>query len=399
MDATMSLLTNPQPAKATNKRKRLSAVLDKLTSNMTGSPELQVSANTSSCPDKQTASTHLEISLSMAEERSTSEESEEERPNSSSSAVSSPKTESSLPHSPTSNLFFSSLLASPRTPPGSPTVPPGLDYLKSQLLGKMYLHQYMTNNMATPFGLQTQIGTKERPCGKGTLGPRLTKEEEIADSTPLDLSKTGGPAQTHNRCPISYSKQYPFPTFAPILIPSSTKEEKGVSPPPSSPFTSTVNIKGVVETSSTSSVSTYSCPVCSQQFSLHDRLAKHMASRHKAHKSEPQAKAYFCEVCKRSFARSDMLTRHVRLHTGLKPYTCRVCGQVFSRSDHLSTHQRTHTGEKPYKCPSCPYSACRRDMITRHMRTHSRYSLTDTAALVEAAQREARTKLESGKTT
>ena len=134
----------------------------------------------------------------------------------------------------------------------------------------------------------------------------------------------------------------------------------------------------------------YVCPVCGQMFSLHDRLAKHMASRHKSKSAETVTKAYLCDVCKRSFARSDMLTRHMRLHTGVKPYTCRVCGQVFSRSDHLSTHQRTHTGEKPYKCPQCPYAACRRDMITRHMRTHSRYEsapgeLGATAEFVEVS--------------
>ena len=111
----------------------------------------------------------------------------------------------------------------------------------------------------------------------------------------------------------------------------------------------------------------YVCPICGQMFSLHDRLAKHMASRHKSRSTDSGTKAYLCDVCRRSFARSDMLTRHMRLHTGIKPYTCRVCGQVFSRSDHLSTHQRTHTGEKPYRCPSCPYAACRRDMITRYL--------------------------------
>ena len=110
----------------------------------------------------------------------------------------------------------------------------------------------------------------------------------------------------------------------------------------------------------------YVCPICGQMFALHDRLAKHMASRHKSRSTDSgTSKAYLCDVCRRSFARSDMLTRHMRLHTGIKPYTCKVCGQVFSRSDHLSTHQRTHTGEKPYRCPSCPYAACRRDMITR----------------------------------
>ncbi|KAH1002517.1 hypothetical protein HUJ04_008599 [Dendroctonus ponderosae] len=136
-----------------------------------------------------------------------------------------------------------------------------------------------------------------------------------------------------------------------------------------------LEVSPVVEEMPPGSDVAFVCPVCGQMFSLHDRLAKHMASRHKSRQSsaESTAKAYLCEVCKRSFARSDMLTRHMRLHTGVKPYTCRVCGQVFSRSDHLSTHQRTHTGEKPYKCPQCPYAACRRDMITRHMRTHTRY--------------------------
>lgn len=135
-----------------------------------------------------------------------------------------------------------------------------------------------------------------------------------------------------------------------------------------------LDVSPVVEEMPPGSDVAYVCPVCGQMFSLHDRLAKHMASRHKSRNTSSDiAKAYVCEVCKRSFARSDMLTRHMRLHTGVKPYTCKVCGQVFSRSDHLSTHQRTHTGEKPYKCPQCPYAACRRDMITRHMRTHTRY--------------------------
>jgi len=91
-----------------------------------------------------------------------------------------------------------------------------------------------------------------------------------------------------------------------------------------------LEVSPVVEEMPAGSDMAFVCPVCGQMFSLHDRLAKHMASRHKSKPNDPN-KSYPCEVCHRSFARSDMLTRHVRLHTGVKPYTCKICGQVFSR--------------------------------------------------------------------
>ena len=347
---TAGPLTAPQPAKA-NKRKRLNAVLDKLAGNMATSPGLQLASQPGQA-------THLAISLSVAEERSTSEESEEERPNSSSSTVSSPKLEEHMPSSPTSNPFFPSMLSSAvHHPPTTMSQAQGFDYLKSQLLSKMYLQQYMTNNLAKP--PPPPMMRKERPPREvGQKRRGVSREPSQETALPLDLSRTGPPAKQARETPppIMYRQQFPFPPFPAMLIPPSpaNREEEGVSPPPSSPPPPPVNNKGVVETTSSPPTSTYKCPVCSQQFSLHDRLAKHMASRHKAHKTDPTAKAYFCEVCNRSFARSDMLTRHVRLHTGLKPYTCRVCSQVFSRSDHLSTHQRTHTGEKPGDQGMCP---------------------------------------------
>lgn len=111
-------------------------------------------------------------------------------------------------------------------------------------------------------------------------------------------------------------------------------------------FRYNLDVSPVVEEMPPGNDVAYVCPICGQMFSLHDRLAKHMASRHKSKSNSTEiTKSYVCEVCDRSFARSDMLTRHMRLHTGIKPYTCKVCSQVFSRSDHLSTHQRTHTGK------------------------------------------------------
>lgn len=53
----------------------------------------------------------------------------------------------------------------------------------------------------------------------------------------------------------------------------------------------------------------YVCPICGQMFSLNDRLAKHIASRHKTKSPASETtKSYVCEVCDRSFARWDLLT-------------------------------------------------------------------------------------------
>lgn len=81
-----------------------------------------------------------------------------------------------------------------------------------------------------------------------------------------------------------------------------------------------LKVSPIVEEVAPGTNSCYVCPICGQMFSLNDRLAKHIASRHKTRSpaSESPAKCYVCEVCNRSFARSDMLTRHMRLHTGIK---------------------------------------------------------------------------------
>lgn len=236
------------------------------------------------------------------------------------------------------------------------------------------------------------------PHGLSLQKQRVKVEQTSPQDSPLDLSTKGLRDRSHNAAPSDLSVN-PFESLLNLpqlnVVPPQFLPPKGTFSVPvvkgdvASPTTKEsvavrykLDVSPVVEEMPPGSDVAYVCPVCGQMFSLHDRLAKHMASRHKsrAQSGDSTSKAYLCEVCNRSFARSDMLTRHMRLHTGVKPYTCKVCGQVFSRSDHLSTHQRTHTGEKPYKCPQCPYAACRRDMITRHMRTHTRYDSNNIAS-------------------
>jgi len=259
------------------------------------------------------------------------------------------------------------------------------EYIKSHLLSKIYLHQYMTNNLTKPFSVSNDVLDAKKTEGVSSkikdnkgLSRQISDDNQVFLDGPLDLSTRQ--ASPVAKDPLANSlqdhlttQQFPFALFPQMVLPTSGIQSQDRSPSPKTKHDSAAVKKDLPHV----------CPICGQMFSLHDRLAKHMASRHKSKAGDAGSKAYFCDVCKRSFARSDMLTRHMRLHTGIKPYTCRLCGQVFSRSDHLATHQRTHTGEKPYKCPSCPYSACRRDMITRHMRTHSRYEVQDSSSGVD----------------
>ncbi|KAL3284697.1 hypothetical protein HHI36_018846 [Cryptolaemus montrouzieri] len=293
--------------------------------------------------------------------------------------------------------FFPAPPLSPLTP-ASP-VSPGV-YNFERYLHSKYLPDFFRRRSHSDSDLPFWLEKNDRTRGLTSAHPLtistnfhsrpLELDPSVPQESPLDLSmKTARERMNNLECFIPPPLQMLPPGFLPPRGGVSVPVVKGdvASPTTKESVASRYNLEvsPVVEEMPPGSDVAYVCPVCGQMFSLHDRLAKHMASRHKSRQSsgETTAKAYLCEVCKRSFARSDMLTRHMRLHTGIKPYTCRVCGQVFSRSDHLSTHQRTHTGEKPYKCPQCPYAACRRDMITRHMRTHARYE-PDTLAQTQS---------------
>lgn len=84
--------------------------------------------------------------------------------------------------------------------------------------------------------------------------------------------------------------------------------------------TSTLTVGKPCKRSRSESDMSYICQHCGQSFNLYDRLAKHIASRHRDRSSsvESPLKTHKCTVCHKAFGRSDMLTRHMRLHTGIK---------------------------------------------------------------------------------
>lgn len=259
------------------------------------------------------------------------------------------------------------------------------------------------------------FGQQESPVD---LSVRSSAGSSISSDSPNQVSNTSTASISSSSETSAYSSSAGMETPPPRLMSSSTSSSRNsrlkvltrsisLSHYLSAAAAEYSDFSVSVDASEHHPAPAYPCEVCGQIFDHHDRLVKHMASRHKGHQQQQQAqsqpppqsrspaggdsaggvvvKGYQCDVCQRPFARSDMLTRHMRLHTGLKPYTCRICGQVFSRSDHLSTHQRTHTGEKPYRCPQCSYAACRRDMITRHLRTHTRSEDLDGTGIMAAS--------------
>ena len=106
-------------------------------------------------------------------------------------------------------------------------------HIKSHLLSKMYLQQYITNNLTKPFLLpnqtadehETETASHHSNSDKSQM-KQISKESRVFLDGPLDLS-------TRQTDPISivskdslpqslkehlYSQQFPFPPFPPILI-------------------------------------------------------------------------------------------------------------------------------------------------------------------------------------
>ncbi|KAG5877550.1 hypothetical protein JTB14_031365 [Gonioctena quinquepunctata] len=128
-------------------------------------------------------------------------------------------------------------------------------------------------------------------CGKGSLESDTLSPQE----SPLDLSMKTSRSRERLECLVPSPLHLLTPGFMPPRGPVSVPVVKGdvASPTTKRSVASRYNLEvsPVVEEMPPGSDVAYVCPVCGQMFSLHDRLAKHMASRHKSRQSGTDATA------------------------------------------------------------------------------------------------------------
>lgn len=163
-------------------------------------------------------------------------------------------------------------------------------WLKQQILAASSIWYPTAAAAATPL-LNTIYSTSAGGCNQATI--------------------VGGGTTTYSTM-VQSLRPTPIVRPAPQIVP----QPYGMTP---SSSTSLLTIKPCKRSRSESDMS-YICQHCGQSFSLYDRLAKHIASRHRDRSSsvESPLKTHKCTVCHKAFGRSDMLTRHMRLHTGIK---------------------------------------------------------------------------------
>ncbi|VDM67133.1 unnamed protein product [Strongylus vulgaris] len=125
------------------------------------------------------------------------------------------------------------------------------------------------------------------------------------------------------------------------------------------------------------------CATCGQAFALHDRLAKHIASRHrdrsasaiaeadgaKSHKCNAYAASYGAKAIQLSTLRTSILSIGPSQHTSAHPHRRKTLSMPVMP---VCSGRTSKCLPKTIKPSRTRKFQSRRDMITRHLRTHVR---------------------------
>jgi len=134
----------------------------------------------------------------------------------------------------------------------------------------------------------------------------------------------------------------------------------------------------------------YKCTLCNRSFSRHNDLQCHSRHAHSNGRSydsrycgklckssshlkcQTSARLYSCKHCSDHFTWHHQLKRHLlKSHNEGALFTCHICQKKFIKSDNFKTHLLRHVGVKPYICLECPKRFCTAYELKQHLLAHS----------------------------
>ncbi|XP_063391089.1 zinc finger protein 135-like [Cydia fagiglandana] len=130
---------------------------------------------------------------------------------------------------------------------------------------------------------------------------------------------------------------------------------------------------------------TYSCDMCSEQFTSKSLLIQHIEVHNdqkrlelikqrsmNAVKNMPDGeKTYRCEECKKQLSHKSSLYFHIKTHSKVKPFKCKECDKRFPDKRSLKYHERIHVPSKLYVCKVCNKQYTNIASFKNHEKIHS----------------------------